>query len=142
MRKALLQARLADKTNEVPVGAVIVCKDEIIARAYNQVEAAGCQCAHAEVLAIKRACKKLKKWRLNDCWIYVTLEPCLMCLGLIQLSRLEGIVYGAKSPLFGFGSVLEECPAIWSNVHIEGGIMAEECSRLLRSFFLKKRRER
>lgn len=142
MHKALLQARLAYKKNEVPVGAVIVCKGEIVARAHNLVEFSGCQCSHAEVLAIRKACKKLKRWRLDDCWIYVTLEPCLMCLGLIQLSRLEGLVYGAKSPQFGFESVLAEYPVIRSVVHVECGIMAEECSGLLRSFFLKKRRER
>src|SRR5688572_25609171 len=94
MDKALLQANVGLKNNEVPVGAVIVNKEgKIIARAYNRIESDQCQLSHAEAQAIKKACKKVGGWRLNGCWIYVTLEPCLMCFGLIKLSRLEGIVF-------------------------------------------------
>ncbi len=101
MTKALHQAERALAHEEVPIGAIVVAKDgKIIARAYNQIEKKGTQCAHAEALAIQRAGKKLGDWRLHGCWIYVTLEPCLMCFGLIQLSRIEGLVYGAPSTLF------------------------------------------
>ena len=102
MNKALMQAKVALQRNEVPIGAVIVDKaGKIIARAFNQMESKKCQLAHAEAQAIARACKAIGDWRLIGCVIYVTLEPCLMCLGLIQLSRLEGVIYGAKSYLFG-----------------------------------------
>jgi tRNA(adenine34) deaminase len=137
MRAALKQAERALTKGEVPVGAVIVDQHGvIIARAYNKVETLHYQTAHAEVLAIQKACKKLGDWRLNGCCIYVTLEPCLMCIGLIQLSRIESIVFGTRSRLFGSG--LGDCPippAYARGLNITGGIGAGESVTLLRAFF-------
>lgn len=144
MNKALAQAKVALKKNEVPVGAVIVNKEGIvIARAHNLIEKKQCHSAHAEALAIQRACKKIKNWRLLDCTLYVTLEPCLMCLGLIQLSRISRVVYGAPSTLFG--------PSVWANLQtpsfakqliIEAGVKKEESIELLKLFFSDKRKKR
>lgn len=144
MQKALSQARLALKNNEVPIGAVIVDKQgTIIARAYNQIEKQQCQCSHAEVLAIKKACGKIGGWRLNGCWLYVTLEPCLMCMGLIQLSRLDGVVYGARSPLFGVSLYNEiTLPPYAKDLHIEGGVEEHESKLLLQHFFSNVRQKR
>lgn len=103
MSQALLQAQKALDKDEVPVGAVVVNADGvIIARGMNCTEAHHTQHAHAESLAIAKAGKKMRDWRLEGCWIYVTLEPCAMCMHLILLSRLAGVVFGASSPLFGF----------------------------------------
>lgn len=144
MAQALTQARRALKAKEVPVGAIIVNKDGvIIARAYNQIEKQQCQCAHAEALAIKKACKKVAGWRLNGCWLYVTLEPCLMCMGLIQLSRLEGVIYGAQSPLFGISAYIQTTtPPYAKDIYIEGGIKERESKSLLQRFFSSVRQKR
>lgn len=143
MQKALQQAKIAAIHNEVPVGAVIVGPyGEIIARAYNKVETNACQTGHAEVLAIQKATKKMGDWRLNGCSIYVTLQPCLMCLGLIQLSRLEKVVFGAASPIFGTGSLTSNTKLVHNylkKLDIEGGIKEKDCADLLKSFFRKKR---
>lgn len=143
MQKALQQANIAALHNEVPVGAIIVSPDgKIIARAYNKVESKSCQTGHAEVIAIQKATKKLGDWRLNGCLIYVTLEPCLMCLGLIQLSRLEKVVFGASSPIFGSGSLTSNAILVHNNLKkldIEGGIKEKDCADLLKSFFRQKR---
>jgi tRNA(adenine34) deaminase len=143
MDKALAQARVAFGCNEVPVGVVIVdAHDTIIARAYNKIEAHGCQNAHAEMLAIQSACKKIGDWRLNGCRIYVTLEPCLMCMGLITLSRIKAVVFGATSDLFGSGlSNIDTLPLYAKNLKIEGGIKKEECIILLQAFFKKARQK-
>jgi tRNA(adenine34) deaminase len=142
MQKALAQAQLAFRHKEVPVGAVVVYDNKIIARAYNCVERCGCQSAHAEVQAIQRACKKLGGWRLSDCWLYVTLEPCMMCLGLVLLSRLRGVIYGTESPLFGAQErIVEVVPSLRTDIHIEGGVLAEDCAGLLKSFFFEKRKK-
>lgn len=144
MKKALLQAALALKKEEVPIGAVIVDPQGIvIARAYNKIETSQCQTAHAEVQAIQKACKKTGDWRLNGCWIYVTLEPCLMCIGLIQISRIEGLVFGAQSNLFGSGlHELAHVPSYAKHLKIEGGVGAQESIALLRSFFKRVRKKR
>lgn len=148
MKKALLQARSALKKDEVPIGAVVVGSDgKVLARAYNQVELQNCQSSHAEVLAIKRACKKIGDWRLNGCSLYVTLEPCLMCLGLIKLSRLDHVVFGAKSPIFG-ACFLDACSdksfvkINAKNLKVEGGVCVEECANLLQEFFGNKRKKK
>jgi tRNA(adenine34) deaminase len=108
----------------------------IIARAYNKVETLHCQTAHAEVLAIQKACKKLGDWRLNGCCIYVTLEPCLMCTGLIQLSRIESIVFGTRSRLFGSGlGENPPPPAYVRDLDVTGGVGAGESVTLLQAFF-------
>lgn len=143
MQKALLQAKIAATHNEVPVGAVIVSPDgKIIARAYNKVETNSCQTGHAEVIAIQKATKKMGDWRLNGCLIYVTLEPCMMCLGLIQLSRLKKIFFGATSPIFGTGSLTSNTNLVHNylkKLDVEGGIKEKDCAALLKSFFKKKR---
>lgn len=143
MQKALQQAKVAASKNEVPIGAVIVDPDgKITARAYNKVEKTGCQSGHAEVLVIQKACKKIKDWRLNGFSIYVTLEPCLMCLGIIQLSRLEKLVFGATSPIFGTRLLTKHTSLVHNYLKtfsVQGGIKEKECADLLKSFFAKKR---
>ncbi len=137
MQKALDQAKLAFKIGEVPVGAVIVDSDgEVLAKGYNKIEKDKCQLYHAEVIAIKKACKKKGDWRLDDCWMYVTLEPCLMCLGLMKLSRLKGVIYGAKSPLFGLGCKFDKLPVFYKKgFEIIGGVKKKESADLLKYFF-------
>lgn len=142
MKKALLQAQKAFSKNEVPIGAIIVSPDgqTIISQAYNLVETKKSQTAHAEVLAIQRANKKLNNWRLTDCIIYVTLEPCSMCMGLILLSRIKTIFFATKSNIYGFKVdncftfELYKCPII-----IKEGLCQFESSELLREFFKSKR---
>lgn len=143
MQKALAQAKLAFKKGEVPVGAIIIDKDgQVLGRGYNKIEKEKCQLAHAEALAIKKACKKIGDWRLDGCWMYVTLEPCLMCLGLMKLSRLKGVVFGAKSPLFGLGVSFDKLPLFYrKDFKIIEGVKKEECVDLLKKFF-KLTRER
>ena len=146
MEKALAQADAAYRNNEVPIGAVVVNqKGDIITRGYNKVEKQQCQTAHAELLAIQKACKKLKTWRLDDCVIYVTLEPCLMCFGLIHLSRISGVFYGAHSNLFGFSLVkqksdLSMISAYKNDMAIQGGLKEQESVNRLKSFFQKARK--
>ena len=144
MMKAIKQAEVALRHGEVPIGAVVVDKEgNVLGRAYNKVEKMGCQIAHAEGLAIQKACRKVGGWRLNGCYLYVTLEPCLMCLGLIQLSRIERVIFGVKSNLFG--SSLYECghvPSYAKHLKLEGGTKARECVNLLKRFFNDLREKR
>ena len=142
MMHALAQARKAFNCNEVPIGAVIVDKNgKIIARAYNQVEKKKSQLAHAELQVLDKASKKMQRWRLSDLTIYVTLQPCVMCMGALILSRIGRIVYAAKSPLFGcnldkldwFGIYKDSLPPIEFQERIES-------IKLLKNFFIKKRR--
>jgi tRNA(adenine34) deaminase len=144
MSQALGQARKAIAQNEVPVGAVIVSPEgKIFARAYNAVEKEYSQCAHAELLAIAKAGKKLHNWRLEGYWIYVTLQPCIMCMALIRLSRLNGIVYGATSPLFGSGlDVIIPSQVYKSDIAIVGGVLQQQAAVLLKEFFQNKRKEK
>ncbi|MFA5074505.1 MAG: nucleoside deaminase [Candidatus Babeliales bacterium] len=137
MQKTLKLAQIALKKNEVPVGAIVVNKKgEIIGRGYNKVENLKSQSAHAEVIAIKKACKKLKDWRLDDCWVYVTLEPCLMCLGLIKLSRIKGLVFGACCKEFGFGyNDVKICNFYKKNLIIKQGLKEVESVDILKKFF-------
>ncbi len=144
MRKAYCQALRALAKNEVPIGAVVVSgKGQLLGRGHNKTEANYGQNNHAEVLAIQSAGKKLQDWRLTGATLYVTLEPCAMCVALICLSRIERIVYGATSPLFGHHLDKETLPNLYKK-HIKGitaGIMAEETELLLKNFFKKKRNE-
>ncbi|MFH0898981.1 MAG: nucleoside deaminase [bacterium] len=142
MQAALKQAKKALEKGEVPIGAVIVdVQGKIIAQAYNKVEIDKTQTSHAEALAIKKVCKKIGDWRLNGCWMYVTLEPCLMCFGLIQLSRMAGIIYGAKSTLFGCSlSDVQKLPTYAKNMVVQGGVKELESLDLLKKFFGKLRR--
>ena len=143
MRKAIGQAQRAFANSEVPIGALVVASDgTIVSRAHNQVESKKTQCAHAEILAINKASKKRGDWRLDGCWLYVTLEPCTMCMGLIRLSRISGVVYAADSPLFGYRHELDI--ANGSRVykrgpHIVNGVCIDEVVDLMKRFFKKKR---
>lgn len=142
MREALLEARAAEANGEVPVGAVIVRKNEIIARAHNETEARIDATAHAEVLAIQRAGTWLGDWRLNDCSLFVTLEPCSMCIGAMILSRLTELYFGAADPKQGaVGSLydLSGHPELPHTIAVGRGVLEDECQNILRSFFLNQR---
>lgn len=145
MKEALKQAKKAAQKDEVPIGCVIVKDDQIIARAYNKREMKQCSTAHAEILAIEKACKKLGSWRLEDCDLYVTLEPCPMCSGAIIQSRIRNVIFGAYDPKGGcMGSNMNINDVRGFNHYpdIEGGILQDECSRLLKEFFKAKRKKK
>ena len=141
MQAALQQAQKAYKKKEVPVGAVVVdATGMIIARGYNKVESQKTQTAHAELCALVKAAKKINDWRLNGCWLYVTLQPCSMCMGLIKLSRMQGIVYGAPSPLFGYHLDNQDgLPVYKIDTLIISGIGEEQAANILKKFFREKR---
>ncbi|WP_257351993.1 tRNA adenosine(34) deaminase TadA [Pseudalkalibacillus decolorationis] len=138
MKKAIAYARQAFSLGEVPIGAVIVKDGEVIASAHNLRETEQRAVAHAELLAIDEACKRLGTWRLSDCTLYVTLEPCPMCSGAIVLSRIDRVVYGADDPKGGCAgtimNLLDE-PRFNHQAVITSGVLAEECGGLLSSFF-------
>ena len=137
MRQAILEARKAALADEVPVGAVVVCQNQIIARAHNQTEMLHDVTAHAEMLALTAAANHLGAKYLDQCTLYVTLEPCVMCAGALAWAQLQRLVYGAEDEKRGFmrfgKSVLQP------NTKIEAGLLTEECSELLTAFFKAKR---
>ena len=138
MKEALKEAKKAYKKLEVPVGAVIVKNGEIIARAYNQKEFKYDTTKHAEILAIQRASKKLKAWRLLDCEMYVTLEPCSMCAGAIINSRIKKLYIGAmdyKTGAVGSKLNLLEDYTFNHKVQVETGVLQKECENILKDFF-------
>ena len=138
------QARKAAERDEVPIGAVIVDPEgNIVSRAYNRMHSARCQTEHAEVRAIKKACKKLGDWRLDGYTIYVTVEPCAMCYGLIRLCRISRLVYGAESPLFGYRLDKGVDLGVYKKDTIEvvGGVLKNEAVEILRVFFKEKRKK-
>lgn len=142
MQQALDEARKALETGEVPVGAAVVCGNEVIALAHNEREATGDPTAHAEVLAIRRAAKKLGRRRLTGCTLYVTLEPCPMCAGAIVMAELDGVYYGAADRTAGCaGSVyaIPEDPAFGRRIACMGGLLEGECQEILDSFFGERR---
>jgi len=141
MKAALKEARKAELENEVPVGAVVVYQDKIIARAYNKREQMQSFHAHAEFLAMMKAAKKIGSWRLEDCDVYVTMEPCQMCAGAMIQSRIKNLYYGTKDPKAGaVGSVLNLLETPFNHhIHVVSGLMAEESQDLLKSFFKKLR---
>ena len=144
MEFALEKAKIALKKNEVPVGCVIVIEDKVISFGYNEREKSKNATSHAEIIAISRACKKLKSWRLSDCDIYVTLEPCPMCSGAIIGARFKNLYFGAYDIKTGAaGSVLNlfDDYAFNHKVNIEGGILEKESKSLL-SYFFKELRGR
>ncbi len=145
MREALREALKAYDIDEVPVGAVVVKQGEIIGRGHNTRENLGDPSGHAEMNAIREAASNLGTWRLDDCDLYVTLEPCMMCAGVIYLSRLRHLVYGASDPKQGVihthGSLLE-APWINHRPEVTGGIMADKASWLLSRFFRRLRQIR
>lgn len=131
MNAAIKEAKKALKYNEVPVGAVIVKNDKIVSKAYNKREKTKDVTKHAEIIAISKACKKLKNWRLDGCTLYVTMEPCMMCCGAIEQSRITKIVYGTKNNNFGniqninVKNISQECE--------------KECTKIVTEFFKNKR---
>lgn len=140
MRQALLEAE--KDPDEVPVGAVVVYRDQVIARAHNERES-GHPFAHAEMLAMERASRALGDRRLKGCTLYVTLEPCPMCAGALVMAEMDACVFGAYDPRQGCcGSVytLPQDPAFFHRVRCAGGVMEQECADTLRRFFEKKRR--
>ena len=143
MMIALNEAKKAFDMDEVPIGAVVVKDGVVISRAHNLREKKQRATAHAEVLAIEKACKKLGSWRLDGCVLYVTLEPCTMCIGASILSRVDGVVYGADDPKGGSLGSLFDVSLIKGFNHypwIVSGICEAECSDLLKDFFKSKRK--
>lgn len=144
MSDALRQARRGDREGEVPVGAVIVCKGEVLARAHNRPIHLNDPSAHAEILALRRAGRKLGNYRLPTCTLYVTIEPCAMCVGAIVQARIQRLVVGAADPKAGAcGSVLSvlNSPKLNHQVEFESGILEAECSAILRQFFHERRKQ-
>ena len=132
MNIAIKEAKKAYKYGEVPVGAVIVKNNKIISKAFNKKEKTKNVTKHAEIIAISKACKKLKNWRLENCIIYVTMEPCMMCSGAIEQSRIKKIICGIKNENYGSTDQLK-------NVEIISQVCEEECRELVQSFFKKRR---
>ena len=132
---ALDEAKRAFDLNEVPIGALIVKDDKIIATSYNRKSIDNIATYHAEVLAIEEACKKLGTWYLDECILYTTVEPCMMCTGAIIQARIPKVVYGTTNNAFGYLSRID------TKIEVIGGILEEDCSNILREFFKKRRQE-
>ena len=142
MREALAQAALAARAGEVPVGAVVVKDGEVIGRGANRPIAAHDPTAHAEIVALREAAARVGNYRLPGCALYVTLEPCAMCVGAMMHARLARVVYGARDPKTGACGSVVDLPAVAALNHhatFEGGVLAEECAALLRAFFAERR---
>ena len=141
MKIALLEAKKSLKYGDVPVGAIIVKNDKIVAKAYNEKEKKKNAIKHAEIIVIEKACKKLKTWHLDDCDLYVTLEPCLMCCGAIIQSRIKNVYYSTESKKFGYVESINELFNDKNN-HIPNvytGLEKEQSAKLLIDFFKDKR---
>jgi tRNA(adenine34) deaminase len=142
MAEALRQAMRALEDDEVPVGAVVVQGDRIIGRAYNQRELLHDPTAHAEMIAITQAAEYIGGWRLENCTLYVTLEPCTMCAGAIVLARIPRLVFGATDPKAGAVGSLYDIPRdtrLNHTVDVTGGVLEQECGEILTEFFRRKR---
>ena len=140
MLLAIEQAKLAQREDEVPVGAIIVRSGEVVSSAYNTREYGKNALYHAEIKAIDEACKRLGGWRLVGCTMYVTLEPCPMCAGAIVNSRIERVVYGAPDNIAGaFGTMLNLTDYPLFKPQIVGGVLKDTCSQMLTDFFKNKR---
>jgi tRNA(adenine34) deaminase len=144
MRTAIAQAEIAQENGDVPIGAVIVYQNQIIGKAYNQREQLKDPTAHAEIIALTQAAAFLESWRLNDCTIYVTLEPCPMCAGALVLARMKRLVYGCDDPKTGAVKSLYNIvqdQRLNHRLEVTSGVLAAECSELLQGFFQKRRIE-
>lgn len=141
MKEAIRLAKIAKKHGDVPVGAVVVCNNKIISKAYNQKELNKNAVYHAEIIAIEKACRKKKNFRLDDCEMFVTFEPCMMCVGAILSARLKKVYFGAFDKRFGACSLLKQNNFNYT-CEYEGGILKEECSLLLSNFFAEIRMEK
>jgi tRNA(adenine34) deaminase len=144
MKKALHLACKAYEEDEVPIGALIIdVNGLVIGEGYNKTEQGNSQTLHAELTALASAGKNKQDWRLDGCTIFVTLEPCSMCMNAIKLSRIKKIVYGSDSPVFGFRLDMDCFVSIYNRdvLSIQSGVLSEECSELLKKFFQKKRND-
>lgn len=144
MRAAIKEALKANSKDEVPIGAVVVLGDKIIARGYNKTESSQIATRHAEIIAIEKACKKLKSWRLDGAELFVTLEPCAMCAGAIANARIKKVFFGAFEPKSGCAvskfPVLSES-GLNHSVDYEGGVEEDTCSELIKTYFRQKRQK-
>lgn len=144
MNAAIIEANKAREINEVPIGAVIVYQDKIIARGYNIRETSQLALSHAELIAIQDANKKLDSWRLEDCTLYVTLEPCQMCAGAIVQARIKRVVFGASDPKAGCAGTLMNLlddSRFNHQVEVTSGVLREKCRELLTTFFRELRKK-
>jgi tRNA(adenine34) deaminase len=142
MRLALDEAKMAMESGDVPVGAVVVRDGQVIARRHNEREATADPTAHAEVLALRDAATTLGRWRLDDCTLIVTLEPCVMCAGALLNSRIDTLIFGAADPKGGATSTLYNVssdPRLSHNFKVVHGVLAEESAQLLQAFFAERR---
>lgn len=145
MQLAIEQAKIAESYDEVPIGAIVVYEGEVIARGYNRRELDEDPAGHAEFIALKKASEKLGHWRLSGCTVYVTLEPCLMCAGLMYQSRIDRCVYGARDPKAGALGTLYQINAderLNHRFEVTAGVLEDECAGLLSGFFAKLRARR
>lgn len=145
MKEAIKQAKKAAAIDEVPIGCVIVCDGKVIARGYNKRNTMKTTLAHAELLAIRKACKKLGDWRVENCTMYITLEPCQMCAGAIVQARIPRVVIGAMNKKAGCaGSVLNllEMKEFNHQVQVTRGVMEEVCSKMMSDFFKEMRKKK
>ena len=143
MNLALAQAKKAEEFDEVPIGAVVVYENQVIAQGYNRREVDNDPAGHAEFIAMKQASEKLGVWRLSGCTVYVTLEPCLMCAGLMYQARIDRCVYGAADPKAGaLGSLysVNEDDRLNHTFDVTSGVCSQECAAVLRTFFQNKRK--
>lgn len=144
IRVAIEQAKNAEENGDVPIGAVIVCRDQLVGKAYNQREQLKDPTAHAEIIALTQAAAYLQSWRLNACTMYVTLEPCPMCAGALVLARIDRLVYGCDDPKAGACGSLYDIvrdERLNHRLEVTSGILAEECGKLLQEFFQRRRME-
>ncbi|NQW43165.1 MAG: nucleoside deaminase [Bacteroidetes bacterium] len=137
MRKALEQAQRAFEEDEVPIGAIVVCNNRIVGKGYNQTEKLTDVTAHAEMLAITAAATEIGSKYLDECTLYITIEPCVMCAGAIKHARFHKIVIGASEPKMGFSNFLSE--DFNMKTELQTGILADECKNLMQTFFKAKR---
>jgi tRNA(adenine34) deaminase len=145
MHEAILLAKQARELNEVPIGAVVVKNGQIIGRGYNRREIDKSPLGHAEIMAIQEASKYLGVWRLDDCQLYVTLEPCPMCAGAIVQSRIREVIFGTHDPKSGYAGSLHNTlqnPKLNHQTEIHHGVHQEECEELLKAFFRKLREKK
>ena len=145
MKLAIEQAQIAEENGDVPIGAIIVCENQIIGKAYNQREQLQDPTAHAEIIALTQAAAFVESWRLHGCTMYVTLEPCPMCAGALVLARIDRLVYGCDDPKTG------ACGSLYDIVRdkrlnhrpmVTKGVLGDECSRMLRCFFEARRADK
>ena len=144
MGMAIDQAYIAQENGDVPIGAVIVCEDKVIGKGYNQRQQLNDPTAHAEMIALTAAAEAVGNWRLHNCTIYVTLEPCTMCAGALVLARIDRLVYGCPDPKAGacgslYNTVQDD--RLNHRVEITAGVLQDKCSKVLQNFFQKRRKE-